>query len=64
MITQADIGSSQQVKSPKYLVGAHQTRARADTANKNNNNAIFDDLNNVFVCWERTDIIQITNITF
>ena len=45
MITQADIGSSQQVNSPKYLIGAHQTRARADTANKNNNIAIFDNLN-------------------
>ena len=44
MITQADIGSSQQVKSPNYLIGAHQTRARADTANKNINIAIFDDL--------------------
>ena len=34
MITEADIGSSQQLSSPKYLIGAHQTRARADTANK------------------------------
>ena len=40
-----DIGSSQKVNSPKYLIGAHQTRNRADTANKNNNNAIFDNLN-------------------
>ena len=45
MITEADIGSSQPVKSPKYLIGAHQTRTRADTANKNNNIAIFDNLN-------------------
>ena len=44
-ITQLDIGSSQQVKSPKYLIGAHQTRARADTANKNYNIVIFDNLN-------------------
>ena len=44
-ITQLDIGSSQHVNSPKYLFGAHQTRARADTANKNNNIAIFDNLN-------------------
>ena len=43
-ITQLDIGSSQQVKSPKYLIGAHQTRIRADTANKNNKIAIFDHL--------------------
>ena len=45
MITQVDIGSSQNVQSPKYLIGAHQTRARADTANKNNNFAIFDHIN-------------------
>ena len=44
MITQADIESSQQVNSPKYLIGAHQTSARADTADKNNNNALFDNL--------------------
>ena len=34
-ITQLDIGTSQQVNSPKYLIGAHQTRNRADTVNKN-----------------------------
>ena len=45
MITQLDIGSSQKVNSPKYLIGAHQTRARADTTNKNSNIAIFDNLN-------------------
>ena len=45
MITQLDIGTSQHVNSPKYLIGAHQTRTRADIANKNNNNAIFDNLN-------------------
>ena len=44
-ITQMNIGSFQNVQSPKYLIGAHQTRIRADTANKNNNNAIFDNLN-------------------
>ena len=44
MITQVDIGSSQKVNSPKYLIGAHQTRVRADTANKNNTIAIFDNL--------------------
>ena len=44
MITQLDIGSSQNVQSPKYLIGAQQTRARADTANKNKNIAIFDHL--------------------
>ena len=45
MIAQADIGSSQKVNSPKYLIGAHQTRDRADTANKNIKIAIFDNLN-------------------
>ena len=45
MITQAEIGSSQQVNSLKYLTSDHQTRARADTANKNNNIAVFDNLN-------------------
>ena len=44
-ITQADIASSQQVNSPKYLIGAHQTRARADIANKNNNIVMIDNLN-------------------
>ena len=44
-ITQLVIGTSQHVNSPKYLIGAHQTRIRADTAKKNNNIAIFDNLN-------------------
>ena len=44
-ITKVDIGRFQQVNSPKHLIGAHQTRARADTANKNNNIAILDNLN-------------------
>ena len=44
-ITQLDIGTSQHVNIPKYLFAAHQTRIRADTANKNNNIAIFDNLN-------------------
>ena len=43
-ITQMGIGTSQHVNSPKNLIGAHQTRTRADTANKNNNIAIFDNL--------------------
>ena len=43
-ITQMDICTSQHVNSPKYLIGAHQTRTRADTANKSNNIAIFDNL--------------------
>ena len=44
-ITQINIGSSRQVNSPKYMIGAHQTRTRADTVNKINNIAIFDNLN-------------------
>ena len=44
-ITQLNIGTSQHVNSLNYLIGAHQTRNRADTANKNNNIAIFDNLN-------------------
>ena len=43
--TQLDIGTFQHANSPKYLISAHQTRTRADTANKNNNIAIFDNLN-------------------
>ena len=73
-ITQLDIGSSQNVQSPKYLIGAHQTRIRADTANKNNNIAIFDNLNlqkyyveidsvryprdNVLINYEQNDYIE------
>ena len=73
-ITQMDIGTSQHVNSPKYLIGAHQTRVRADTANKNNNIAIFDNLNlqkyyveidsvryprdNVLVNYEQNDYIE------
>ena len=44
MIAEVDIESSQKVNSPKYLIGAHQTRVRADTANKYNKIAIFDHL--------------------
>ena len=44
-ITQLDIGTSQQVSGPKYLIGAHETRTRADTVNKSNNIAIFHNIN-------------------
>ena len=43
-IIETDVGSPQQVNSPKHLIGAHQTRNRADTPNKNKNIAIFDNL--------------------
>ena len=42
---QVDIGSAQSVNSPKYLICAHQTAARADPPNKRNNISIFDNLN-------------------
>ena len=45
MIGQKDIGSPQQINSPKYLIGALQTRDRADTPNNKINIAIFDNLN-------------------
>ena len=44
MIVQVNIGSSQQVNSPKYLICAHQTQNRISVPNKNNNIAIFDNL--------------------
>ena len=43
-ITQLDIGSSQNVQSPKYLIGAHQTRDRIDAPISTKNVAIFDNL--------------------
>ena len=43
-ITQLDIGSSQNVQSPKYLIGAHQTKDRTDGAISTKNVAIFDNL--------------------
>ena len=42
-ITRLDIVTFQHVISPKYLISAHQTRMRADTANKKNI-AIVDNL--------------------
>ena len=44
-VTQLDICTSQHVNSPKFLIGAHQTRTRADTANKNIKIAMFDNHN-------------------
>ena len=43
-ITQLDIGSSQKVQSPKYLIGAHQTKDRIDGAISTKKVAIFDKL--------------------
>ena len=44
MIVQVDIRSAQQVSRPKLLFLAHQTQIRTDVPNKNNNLAIFDNL--------------------
>ena len=41
---QVDIGSAQNINSPKYLIAAHQTIARAG-GGKTQNNAIFGNLN-------------------
>ena len=43
-IIKLDIGSSQNVQSPKYLIGAHQTKDRIDGAISTKNVAIFDNL--------------------
>ena len=44
MIFQLDNGSSQNVQSPKYLIGAHQTRDRIDAPISTKNVSIFDNL--------------------
>ena len=44
VITQLDIGSSQNIQSPKYLIGAHQTRDRIETPISTKNVSIFDNL--------------------
>ena len=51
-ITQLDIGSSQNVQSPKYLIGAHQTRDRIDTPISTKNVSIFDNLDLRKYCIE------------
>ena len=44
-ITQIDIGSAQQVNSAKYLTCAHQTAARLNVPDKEQNVSIFDNIN-------------------
>ena len=44
MIVKHDIGSSQLVNNPKYLIGTHQTCIKSNTPNKIENIAIFDNL--------------------
>ena len=43
--TQIDIGSAQQVNSPKYLIACHQTAARLNAPDKGINISRFDNLN-------------------
>ena len=43
-ITQLDIGSSQNIQSPIYLIGAHQMKDRIDAPISTKNVAIFDNL--------------------
>ena len=43
-LVEHDIGSAQQVHSPKYLIIAHQTSLRTTTPDKKINIAIFDNL--------------------
>ena len=45
IITQIDIGSAQQVNSPKYLIACHQTAARLNAPDKGINISRFDNLN-------------------
>ena len=42
LLVQHDIGSAQQVNSPKYMIGAHQTSLRPTTPEKLIDIAIFD----------------------
>ena len=42
---QVDIGSTEHVNSPKYLIASFQTENRIGTPSKNNNLAIFDNVN-------------------
>ena len=42
--SQVDIGSAQEINSPKHLIRAHQTRNRIENRNKTINIAIFDNL--------------------
>ena len=39
---QVDIGSAQNINSPKYLIGVFQTQNRIGVPNKANNIAVFD----------------------
>ena len=53
--TQLDIGSSQNFQSPKYLIGAHQTKDRIDGAISTKNVAIFDNLDDLRKYYNEID---------
>ena len=55
---QVDIGSAQSVISPKYLICAHQTTARADFPNKPTNISVSDHLD------ERKYFIEIDGVCY
>ena len=57
-ITQIDIGSAQQVNSPKYLICAHQTAVRLNVPDKEQNLSIFDNIN------VRKYFVEIDNIRY
>ena len=42
---QVDVGSAQNISSPKYLILAHQTAVRIGTPKKANNDAVPNNLN-------------------
>ena len=44
LLVQHDIGSAQQISGPKNLFCVHQSQIRSNTPNKNNNIAVFDNL--------------------
>ena len=44
LLDQHDIGSAQQLNSPKYLISAHQTHLRTATPDEKINIATFDNL--------------------
>ena len=74
LVVQHDIGSAQNVNSPKYLIGAHQTQLRTTTPDKKINIAKFDNLDfrkfhveidsiryprdRVLINYEKNDYIQ------
>ena len=57
-VTQIDTGSAQQVNSPKYLICAHQTAARLNVPDKEQNVSIFDNIN------VRKYFVEIDNIRY